>query len=146
MKTLNLKTIKTKTLKNKTAMNLLTTLLVISMFAAFKPTFGQVYFPVGTHVPSYAQINVAPNPVGIGQTVTVNMYLAVPLETTGNTLTSDRAANFTLTEVTPAGATTTLGPFTADATGGMHSHLINSETTHSNSTIQDKLSQVTLIL
>ena len=120
MKTLNLKTLKTKTLKNKTAMILLTTLLVISMIAALKPSFGQVYFPVGTHVPSYAQINVAPNPVGIGQTVTVNMYLAVPLETSSNTLSSDRGANYTLYITDPNGVKSTYGPFTVDATGGTY--------------------------
>ena len=44
---------------------------------------GQVTPAPGSEVASYAFLNVAPNPAGVGQTVTLNMYLAVPLLSTG---------------------------------------------------------------
>ena len=88
--------------------------LMLSMSASTALVSAAVYYPAGTHVASYAQINVAPNPVGIGQTVTVNMYLAVPLET------SERPFNMTLYITDPNGAKTTYGPFTGDVTGGTY--------------------------
>ena len=90
---------------------------MISMVAsmALSPNaLAQVYFPVNTQYPTYAQINVAPNPIGIGQTVTVNMYLAVPLET------SEAVQNMTLYITDPNGVKTTYGPFRSDATGGTY--------------------------
>ena len=109
--------------RNKTVVILISTLLLLSMVTSIilpLITNAQVYPPPGTHVPSYAQLNVAPNPAGIGQSVTLNMYLAVPLETSGNNVATDRATGFMLEIKDPAGKTTTLGPFTADATGGTY--------------------------
>ncbi|MCW4048088.1 MAG: hypothetical protein NWE99_11110, partial [Candidatus Bathyarchaeota archaeon] len=74
--------------------------------------------PAGSTVPSYAFLNIAPNPAGVGQTVTLNMFLASPL------LTSEPAVNFTIVETTPSGTTTTLGPFTSDTTGGTYTTII----------------------
>jgi hypothetical protein len=62
--------------------------------------------------PSESFINVAPNPIGVGQSVTVDFFLAVPLED------SERAVNMTVYVTSPAGTTTTLGPFVSDITGG----------------------------
>ena len=104
---------KMKKLNNKTAIILLSTILMLSMLVAARPAaLGQVYFPAGTHIPTYARINVAPNPVGVGQTVNVNFFLATPLET------SERPVNMTVREVAPDGTVTTAGPFTGDTTGG----------------------------
>jgi hypothetical protein len=63
-------------------------------------------------IPTLAFINVAPNPCGIGQQVTVDFWLSVPL------LDSERAVNMTVVETNPSGVSTTLGPFTSDITGG----------------------------
>lgn len=116
-----------KMLKNKKLAILIATLLILSMTASMAfstKVFAQVYPLPGTHVPSYAQLNVAPNPVGIGQTVTLNMYLTVPLETSSNALTSDRPKGFTITQTDANGVVTTLGPFTGDATGGTYTTVV----------------------
>jgi len=63
-------------------------------------------------IPTISFINVAPNPIGIGQTATVDFWLAVP------TQNSERATNMTVIETDPSGTKTTLGPFVSDITGG----------------------------
>jgi hypothetical protein len=63
-------------------------------------------------IPTFAFINVAPNPCGVGQTVTVNFWLGEPL------VDSERATNMTVKVNTPNAGVTTLGPFTSDLTGG----------------------------
>ena len=63
-------------IRSKTAPSL-AVLMILSIAATAILTQAAVYYPPGTHVTTYAQINVAPNPVGIGQSVTMNMYLAV---------------------------------------------------------------------
>jgi hypothetical protein len=110
---------------NKKVMILLSMLLMLSMAAsmALSPeTLGQVYPAPGSKVQSYAFLNIAPNPVGVGQTVTLDMYLASPL------LTSEDPVNFTIVETTPSGTTTTLGPFTGDSTGGTFTTIVPSTT------------------
>lgn len=69
------------------------------------------------NIPTYAYINIAPNPAGIGQTVTVGMWLQIPPPTASAAL-GDRWHNFTVTVTTPDGNNETLGPFSSDATGG----------------------------
>jgi hypothetical protein len=63
-------------------------------------------------IPTYPYVNVAPNPCGVGQTITVNFWLAVPL------VDIEDAVNITILVTTPAGTTQTLGPFVSDLTGG----------------------------
>ena len=104
--------IKMKKINNKSAIILLTAILMLSMLVAMHPSLGQVYPPTGTHIPTYARINVAPNPTGVGQTVNVNFFLATPLET------SEVPVNMTVVETDPDGSVKTLGPFTGDTTGG----------------------------
>ena len=86
--------------------------------AILPDAFAQVPVPAGTHVPSYPYLNIAPNPAGVGQTVTVNMFLAVPQ------LTSEPATNFTVKETKPDGTIVTLGPFKSDATGGTYTTIV----------------------
>lgn len=81
--------------------------IMISPFAV-----GQVGFPPGTPVPTYAFCNVAPNPIGVGQTVSVNFFLATPMET------SERPTNMTVKITDPDGTVKTMGPYTGDTTGG----------------------------
>jgi len=85
---------------------------MITQMAVTSNTFAQVYFPVGYSYPTYAFINVAPNPVGVGQTVNVNFFVSSALET------SEPPTNMTVKMVDPAGNTKTFGPYTGDTTGG----------------------------
>jgi hypothetical protein len=95
-------------------------LLTLSLAAStlLSNTMGQSIPPAGTEIPTYAYINVAPNPIGIGQTATVNFFLGVP------TLTSEPAVNMTVVQTDPDGVTKTLGPFTSDATGGTYTTIV----------------------
>ncbi|MEM1590011.1 MAG: hypothetical protein QW175_06305, partial [Candidatus Bathyarchaeia archaeon] len=88
-------------------------MMLLLAASAFLPNaLGQVTPPAGTQIPTYAFLNVAPNPCGVNQTVTVNMFLLVPL------LTGERPVNMTVVVKTPDKKTITLGPFTGDTTGG----------------------------
>ena len=90
---------------------LLIACIVTSIFAAPLAT-GQVTLPPGTHIATYANINVAPNPIGVGQTVNVNFYLASPL------IDSSRPTNMTVKVTDPSGNVQMKGPYTGDTTGG----------------------------
>lgn len=63
-------------------------------------------------IPTFAYINVSPNPCGVGQQVTVNFWLAVPIAD------SELAKNMTVVVTSPDGTNKTLGPFISDLTGG----------------------------
>jgi len=63
-------------------------------------------------IQTWTFINVAPNPCGVGQTVTVDFWLAVPLQT------SAVVTNFTVQITNPDGAVTVQGPYASDVTGG----------------------------
>ncbi len=62
-------------------------------------------------------VHAAPDPVGIGQTVTVGFWINEPPPTAG-TIYGDRYGNMTVKVTKPDGTTETLGPFTSDDTGG----------------------------
>ena len=62
-------------------------------------------------IPTLSYINVAPNPTGVNQAVSVDFWLAVP------TQTSERATNMTVYVTLPDGTHATLGPYTSDITG-----------------------------
>ena len=107
-----------KNLKNKNALILLSMFLMLSMAASttLSPnTLAQVVPAPGTVIPTYAQMNVFPNPVGVGQQITLGIFLATPLETAGN---GGEAHNMTVQVVPPSGSNVTLGPYTSDTTGG----------------------------
>ena len=68
-------------------------------------------------VPTYAFINAAPQPIGVGQTATLTFWLdKVPIGAEG--LYGDRWHGYTITVTKPDGTTETLGPFTSDVNGG----------------------------
>jgi hypothetical protein len=100
--------------------------IVITMLFLISATTAPIMIPKvsaqSTSLPTYSLLNVAPNPCGIGQTVTLNMFLAVPL------IDSEDAVNITITVTNPAGTTSTLGPFTTDTTGGTYTTYIPSAT------------------
>ena len=74
--------------------------------------------------PSYLYTSVAPNPVGVGQTAFISLFFTKPIASPapgtaflGTTLVY--YTGMTLHIVKPDGTNVTLGPFTADATGGV---------------------------
>ena len=75
----------------------------------------------------FAFINVAPNPIGIGQTATVAFWLNMPPPTADGPY-GDRYGPYTITITKPDGTTSTLGPFISDDTGGTSTHFTPSET------------------
>lgn len=108
-------------INRKRLVYLLLSLLVLSMSASLSispKALAQVYPPKGTHIPTYAYLNVAPNPIGVGQTVNVNFFLATPMETV------EYAVNMTVKVTSPDGTTKTLGPFRSDLTGGSFTNFV----------------------
>jgi len=95
----------------------------IALFLMLAMAISLVVLPIASahdppwSIPQYAYINVAPNPAGIGQTVTIGMWLQM-IPPTASGATGDRWEGFTVTVTEPDGHTTTLGPFTSDDTGG----------------------------
>ncbi len=97
-----------KFLTSKTAAILISLFMIFAMGEAFSTVHGVV------NIPTIAFCNVAPNPIGVGQPVTVNFWLATPLP--GGEL----AVNMKVVVTDPSGTTTSLGNFTADYTGGTY--------------------------
>ncbi|MGA2682443.1 MAG: PQQ-binding-like beta-propeller repeat protein [Candidatus Bathyarchaeia archaeon] len=71
------------------------------------------------HVPTFAFCSVSPNPIGAGQTARVNFWIGEPPPTASGQF-GDRWQHITVVVTKPDGTTTTLGPFTSDATGGTY--------------------------
>jgi hypothetical protein len=98
-------------------------IFLTAIFLMFSMTTSMILLPnVSAHtppiqVPTYAFINVAPQPIGIGQQVTVAFWLdKVPIGAEG--LYGDRWRGFTITVTKPDGTTESLGPFNSDVNGG----------------------------
>ena len=90
-------------------------LMILAMGATFVATAaGQIT------IPTIAFCNVAPDPCGVGQQVTVNFWLAVPIPG------AELATNLEVVVTPPGGTATVLGNFTADYTGGTYTHYIPS--------------------
>ena len=68
-------------------------------------------------IPTYAFLNVSPNPIGVGQTATINFFLNL-VPPTAYYYYGDRWHDMTILVTKPDGTTQTLGPFSSDATGG----------------------------
>jgi hypothetical protein len=68
------------------------------------------------NIQMYCFVNAAPNPAGVGQTVTVGFWLNEPPPTAGGPY-GDRYI-FTVNVVKPDATNETLGPFISDDTGG----------------------------
>jgi hypothetical protein len=100
-----------KNTKFKIATIVLSMLMIISIGFSITQPNASAHIPA-YQIPTLSFINVAPDPIGIGQQVTVDFWLAVP------TQTSERATGMTVIETDPTGHQTTLGPFTSDITGG----------------------------
>ena len=102
-------------IKGRTKAILIAAFLILSMTASTM-MLPSVFAPP-INIPTYAYINVAPNPAGLGQTVTVGFWLQVP-PPTAQAQFGDRWAGFKVVVTKPDGTTETLGPFTSDDTGG----------------------------
>ena len=98
--------------KSKIAAISICVLLLISIGAATQLI--QNVHGVAYTIQTYSYINVAPNPIGLGQAATVDFWLAVP------TQTSERVVNMKIVATDPDGIVSTLGNgnFTSDITGG----------------------------
>jgi hypothetical protein len=103
--------------KNKTA-------TLFALFLMFAMISSLVALPAANahtpawQIPTYAFVNAAPNPAGVGQPVNIGMWINnVP--PTANRQYGDRW-NFKVTVTKPNGDTEALGTFTSDDTGGTH--------------------------
>jgi hypothetical protein len=110
-----------KMLKNKTAAIAIALLLILSMTASMLIVpIANAHTPPFVY-PTYAYISVQPNPVGIGQQVSVNFWIDKAV-LTANGVYGDRWQNFKVEVTHPDGTTENLGPFTSDAAGGAHTY------------------------
>ncbi len=102
-------------IKNKSMAFMIAVLLTISMGTSMMAnTFAHT---PAWQVPTYSFISVSPNPIGVGQQVNVNFWVNMP-PPTASAQYGDRWHNMTVYVTKPDGTTSTLGPFTSDATGG----------------------------
>jgi len=106
-------------LKNKSMAILIAAILTISMGTSIA-----ILPNASAHSPPWqiltsSFIHVAPDPVGLGQTVTVGFWVNEPPPTASGPY-GDRFGNMTVKVTHPDGTTETLGPFTSDDTGGTY--------------------------
>ena len=105
--------------RNKTLAITIALLLIISMVSSMMLMPNANAHTPAWQIPTYAFVNVAPNPAGLGQTVTIGMWLQIP-PPSASAATGDRWHNFNVTITRPDGTKETLGPFTSDDTGGTY--------------------------
>ena len=105
--------------KSKTMVTLIALLLMVSMAASLVVVpLANAHDPPMSW-PTYAFCSVSPNPIGLGQTVNVNFWLALP-PPTASAQYGDRWTNMYLIITDPDDHETELGPYTSDATGGTY--------------------------
>jgi hypothetical protein len=98
--------------------------MMTGVFAAITTTSAKNYDGI---IPTYAYVTAAPDPVGLGQTVYISMFID-KVAPTATGVGGDRWQNFALTITSPSGKVTHLGPFTADAAGGSTNNLCTRRT------------------
>jgi hypothetical protein len=104
---------KSQKAKTKTLAIIIIALLTSSMGTA---ALANAHTPAW-QITTWAYCSVAPNPAGLGQPVTIGMWVQIPPPTAAGT-NGDRWHGFNVTITDPDGIVKTLGPFTSDATGG----------------------------
>ena len=82
-------------------------------------------------------ISVSPNPVGIGQSVSVNFWIDKVPPTSAN-LFGDRWHGFTVTITKPDGSSEKMGPYTSDAAEG---HIFRTRPPYSATTLSCLITQ-----
>ena len=105
--------------KNRIATVAIIIFLTLSMTNAvtFMPN-AKAHTPA-LNIPTYAFINAAPNPAGVGQAVTVAFWLGLPPPTATGPY-GDRWQGMMVKVTKPDGTTENLGPFSSDDTGGTY--------------------------
>ncbi len=93
---------------------ILLTLLSVSMIAVASMTSVQAL-----DIPTYLKIHVEPDPVGIGQAAYISAFMTKPTASSGMGSTGDMYKGITIQITDPDGKVTTMGPYTADSTGGV---------------------------
>jgi hypothetical protein len=102
--------------KNLIAILLISSITTTAIFAALP--FATAHTPAW-EIPTYAYIDASPNPVGIGQQISLVFWIdAIPPTAAGSA--GDRWINLKVEVTEPNGATTTLGPFISDPVGGSY--------------------------
>jgi len=97
-------------------------IVLILMIVLTMPMIMQIPHTVSAastlNVKDYLYVNAAPNPVGVGQTVYINLFFTKPIpDATG--FGTSIYTGLTINIVKPDGTNETLGPYTADMTGGV---------------------------
>jgi hypothetical protein len=109
--------IKTTNYSQKTLYAIAMTLILSLAVSSALPLLNASTPPIS--IPTYAYLAVTPNPVGVGQTIFLVMWLHMaPPTAAGNA--GDRWHPFTIDVTKPNGDTTRLGPFTSDPTGSTY--------------------------
>lgn len=98
-----------------------TSSIAIALFLALTIAATMTNLPLtnAIDIPTYAFITVSPNPVGVGQTVSVIMWLDKVPPTAFGPL-GDRWKNFEVSITKPDGKAETLGPLTSDPAGSAY--------------------------
>ena len=97
------------------AITAIVTFLIITMTAATLP----ITVLGDTEIPTYLFVRAEPSPVGVGQPIYINLFFSKPTVTSGMGSTGDLYTGLTIEIIDPDGQKTTMGPYTADATGGV---------------------------
>src|SRR5690554_3929452 len=98
--------------RNSVFATILTLILIASVFVVTVPTVA------AKDVDTYLYLSVAPNPVGVTQTVYVIFWLSIPPPTAEGAF-GDVWEDITVTVTEPDGTTETLGPYDSDAVGSV---------------------------
>jgi len=98
--------------KTKISIVLLSIILLLPMIISVNPVSGDAAIAPGTSLPTHAYLNVFPNPAGVGQSVTLGIFLASPWPT------SEDGLNYTVMITPPNGDRYQLGKYESDLTGG----------------------------
>jgi outer membrane protein assembly factor BamB len=107
-----------KTQLNKLSLTTIALLLLLAVSGIAMLPAASAHSPAW-NVPTYAFLNVEPNPVGVGQTVYVTFWLdkVVP---TANVAFGDRWENMTVKMTKPDGTSQSFGPFRSDDVGASY--------------------------
>ena len=102
--------------RNKTLYTIALILILSASAVMASISVTKAQFPPVTNYPTYAYLVAIPNPVGVGQTATVEFWLdKVPPTAAG--AQGDRWQNMTVTATKPDGTTKTFGPYSSDPVG-----------------------------
>ena len=112
---------------NKISTIAMAILFILSMIASTNIVPSTIAHSPPWQIPTYAYVNVAPNPAGVGQTVNIGMWINNPPPDASRTY-GDRWQNFKITVTKPDGTTESLGPFASDDTGGTHTDYTPNQT------------------